>query len=253
MPDFTRDVCRAIENARTVAMPFVHLEFEGVFPHDVYSEMLRDMPRSQNYRRLSGRSKETDRDGKPTRVKMELLPEYIAHLPRDRRAVWKAVSETLCSNELQRAFRRKLAEPLARRFGPEFEKMRFYPVPLLTRDTLGYAIPPHTDTSWKGITVQFYLPPDDSNTHIGTVFLEQRPDGTWDRVSKMRFAPNSGYAFAVDRHTWHSVDEVGPEVKSRDSILLTYVVDAGGFRVLRNRLHRGANMLLNEWRHWTRR
>ena len=43
----------------------------------------------------------------------------------------------------------------------------------------------------------------------------------------MSFAPNSGYAFAVGTDTWHSADAVGPEVKTRDSILLTYFVDHG--------------------------
>ncbi len=48
----------------------------------------------------------------------------------------------------------------------------------------------------------------------------------------MTFAPNTGYAFAVGTDTWHSADAVGPEVKTRDSILLTYFVDAGALRVL---------------------
>jgi hypothetical protein len=35
--------------------------------------------------------------------------------------------------------------------------------------------------------------------------------------------------------TWHSVDPVGAEVETRDSILLTYFVDAGVLGILRNR------------------
>jgi len=41
---------------------------------------------------------------------------------------------------------------------------------------------------------------------------------------------------------------VGPEVKTRDSILLTYFVDAGAWRFLRNRGRRLQNVLLNELR-----
>ena len=37
-----------------------------------------------------------------------------------------------------------------------------YPIPVLTRDIPGYRITPHTDTKWKGITVQLYLPRDDN-------------------------------------------------------------------------------------------
>jgi hypothetical protein len=64
----------------------------------------------------------------------------------------------------------------------------------------------------------------------------------------MKFASNSGYAFAVGEDTWHSADTVGPEIKTRDSILLTYFVDAGPLRYLRNRGKRIGNFLLNEGR-----
>ena len=65
---------------------------------------------------------------------------------------------------------------------------------------------------------------------------------------QMRFAPNTGYAFAVDKETWHSADPVGTEVTTRDSILLTYFVDAGALRYLRNRGKRVGNFVLNEFR-----
>ena len=68
----------------------------------------------------------------------------------------------------------------------------------------------------------------------------------------MRFAPNTGYAFAVGTDTWHSVDPVGPEVKSRDSILLTYFVDKIPLQFLRNRGRRLGNFFLNEFRSITR-
>jgi len=64
----------------------------------------------------------------------------------------------------------------------------------------------------------------------------------------MTFAPNSGYAFAVGTDTWHSADRIGDEVKTRDSILLTYFVDAGPLRYLRNRSKRFANFFLSELR-----
>jgi hypothetical protein len=64
----------------------------------------------------------------------------------------------------------------------------------------------------------------------------------------MKFSPNTGYAFAVGDNTWHSADRVGPEVATRDSILLTYFVDAGLLRMLRNRGKRASNFLLNELR-----
>jgi hypothetical protein len=127
-----------------------------------------------------------------------------------------------------------------------------YPIPVLTRDIPGYRITPHTDTRWKGITVQFYLPRDNNNTHIGTIFHDHLPDGSMPKATQMKFARNSGYAFAVGDNTWHSADPVGAEVETRDSILLTYFVDAGLLRFLRNRAKRVGNLVRNEVKHLTR-
>jgi hypothetical protein len=143
---------------------------------------------------------------------------------------------------------RRLSCALERRFGPGYAKTGMYPIPVLTRDIPGYLITPHTDTRWKGITVQLYLPQDRSTTHIGTIFHEKRSDGTLPKVKQMTFAPNTGYAFAVGTDTWHSADPVGPEIKSRDSILLTYFVDAGVLRFARNRAKRLGNFLGSEIR-----
>jgi len=74
------------------------------------------------------------------------------------------------------------------------------------------------------------------------------PDGTKPKKKQMPFTANSGYAFAVDNDTWHSAKPVGPEVKTRDSILLTYFVDRGIWRTSRNRARRVGNFLLNELR-----
>jgi hypothetical protein len=90
------------------------------------------------------------------------------------------------------------------------------------------------------------LPPDDATKNIGTIFNERLPDGSMQNAIKMPFSPNSGYAFAVNGDTWHSADPVGPEVKARDSILLTYFVDSGLLRILRNRGKRIGNFVRNE-------
>jgi hypothetical protein len=235
-------------------MPFPHLQFDRVFPEDLYTAMLEAMPVASDYRAMSGKTKmgSSRPDGKPTRTKIDLFPEYIRHLDPEKRGIWDAVGRTLRSEELKKIFMKRLAPGLERRFGPDFARVRMYPVPILTRDIPGYRVFKHTDSLWKGITVQFYLPPDDSIIHIGTLFHELLPAGKKPRRKQIPFARNSGYAFAVADNTWHSADPVGPEVKSRDSILLTYFVDRGGWRFFRNRGRRVGNLLLNELRNLKR-
>src|SRR5205823_15048038 len=207
-------------------------EFDRVFPPDFYTEMLRTMPEDNDYRPMSGKSKmgSSRADGKPTRTKIDLFPEYIRHLPAEKFAVWDVVGRVLRSEEVKAALIQKLAPGLRRRFGEHFAGVGMYPVPILTRDIPGYRVFKHTDSLWKGITVQLYLPPDNSITHIGTIFHERLPDGHKPRRKQMPFARNTGYAFAVADNSWHSADTVGPEVTTRDSILLTYFVDRGAWR-----------------------
>jgi hypothetical protein len=243
-------VAQSVEAARAVETPFFHLEFDRVFPDDIYAKIIALMPESADYRPMHGRSKKQDlADGTHTRVKIDLFPEYIRNLPPEKRALWDVVGRALCSDKVKAAFMRKLAPGLSKRFGAAFASVGMYPIPILTRDIPGYLITPHTDTHWKGITVQLYLPRDDAHTNIGTIFHERLADGTLPKKAQMRFAPNTGYAFAVGDDTWHSADPVGPEVKTRDSILLTYFVDHGLLRLLRNRGKRIGNFVLNEIRH----
>ena len=250
----TEFVAASVGHAREDTNPFYHLQFAHVFPPDFYAEMLRTMPDETDYRPMSGKSKigSSRPDGKPTRTKIDLFPEYIRHLPPEKLRVWDLVGRALRSEKVKNAIVRKLGPGLQRRFGENFAGVGMYPVPILTRDIPGYRVFKHTDSLWKGITVQLYLPPDNSHTNIGTIFHELRPDGTKPKVTQMAFAPNSGYAFAVWNDTWHSADPVGPEVTTRDSILLTYFVDRGVWRSLRNRGRRVGNFLRNEFRSFTR-
>ena len=244
-------VAQSVDAARAVEKPFFHLELDRVFPDDIYAQILALKPEATDYRPMHGRSKGHDlTDGTHTRVKIDLFPEYIRNLPPEKRALWDVVGRALCSATVKQAFIRRLAPGLSKRFGADFAKVGMYPIPILTRDIPGYLITPHTDTKWKGITVQLYLPKDDANTDIGTIFHERLPDGSMPKHTQMRFAPNTGYAFAVGSDTWHSADAVHNRVKSRDSILLTYFVDQGALKVLRNRGKRLGNFVLNEIRQY---
>jgi hypothetical protein len=239
---------RSIETSEAHETPFCHLRLSGVFPADIYAGMLEAMPVPSDYRHMSGRTKYTRTDEGGTRTKIDVFPEYIRHLPAHKKAIWRVISRVLCSPELGEAFRRRLAKPLEQRFGAAWRDVGVYPIPVLTRDVADYEIGIHSDTKSKGMTIQLYLPRDRSTEHIGTVFHAKRADGNYERAYRMPFAPNTGYAFAVGDDSYHSVDRVGPEVRTRDSILLTYFLDNTAVYRTKNRLKRLANFLLNEMR-----
>ncbi|HUJ01556.1 MAG TPA: hypothetical protein VLY46_15060 [Usitatibacter sp.] len=244
-----QQVVASIGRAEERGDPFHHLRLADVFPADVYAAMMRSMPGAEGYRPMSGRARESRApDGSPTRTKLDLFPEFVRHLPPDSRSVWGTVGRALCDAQVREAFRGRFAGALEKRFGAAHGSAGLYPIPILTRDVAGYRIGIHPDTRRKAITVQLYLPADRSVEHIGTVFHRRGGDGGYERASKMPFAPNTGYAFAVGSDTYHSVDTVGPEVRTRDSILLTYFADQTWIEVVRNRAKRLGNLVLNELR-----
>jgi hypothetical protein len=232
-------VVSAIGAAPESDVPFRHLRIANVFPADVYAAMLEAMPEARDYRRMSGRA----RTAKVTRTKIDLFPECIRHLPKAKRGVWDLVGEALCSEPVREAWKKRLAAGLERRFGAEYGAVGMYPVPILTRDIAGYKIGVHPDTRWKGMTIQLYLPRDESIAHVGTIFHRKVGDKKYEVAQRMAFSPNTGYAFAVAPDTYHSVDVVGPEVNTRDSILLTYFVDQTFMQKTQNRWKRFANSM----------
>jgi len=248
----TEHIALAVQRSLHRDAPFPHLQLANVFPADIYAAMVEAMPVPQDYRPMSARTKYTRLEGGGgTRTKIDLFPEFIRHLPAPKQPVWRAVGRALCSAEVRDAFRQALSPGLEKRFGPAYRELGLYPIPILTRDVPGYEIGIHPDTRSKAMTIQFYLPRDRSIAHTGTVF-HRRTGDTFERSLQMPFAPNTGYAFAVGPDTYHSVDKVGPEVDTRDSILHTYFLDEAPLERTKNRVKRVANLLRNEFRRLAR-
>src|SRR5947207_13316640 len=84
--DFVVD---SVKHAHADDAPFYHLRFDRIFPDDFYVEMLQAMPMPEAYRAMSGKSKMGSGrpDGKPTRAKIDLFPQYIRQLPQTKRVV----------------------------------------------------------------------------------------------------------------------------------------------------------------------
>ena len=123
----TEFVVDSVENAQAHEKPFYHLQFRKVFPDDIYAAMIREMPVAADYRALPGRDNVNILDdGSATRVKIDLFPEYIRRLPKQKRELWDLVGRALCSNEVRDAFVRRLAPALERRFGAEYREVGMF-------------------------------------------------------------------------------------------------------------------------------
>src|SRR5262245_64918173 len=118
--DLSRSVAGAVEAARAGEAPFHHLVFDRVFPEEIYAAMLAAMPLASDYRPMSGRNKDQDlANGVPTRVKIDLFPEYIRRLPPQKRTVWDVVGRALCSHGVNQVLVQQLARGVGRRLGAD--------------------------------------------------------------------------------------------------------------------------------------
>ncbi len=232
------DLVGAIEATPLVSTPFDHLYMERLFAEPLYRQLLDRLPATRRYREFR-HGQAMQADGHSARRKFYLYPEHIMLLPAEQRAFWRRLSSVLRSQELQDAFKRKFRGALERRFGRSIDRLTFYPVPMLLRDLGGYRIGIHGDSLNKAITVQFYLPRDDAQSHLGTMLHEGRNGDAALRTTTLKFRPATGYAFPVVYHeSWHSVARTSDADGERNTLMLTYYVQAGLFGRLLHRLKR---------------
>lgn len=214
----------AVNRAELRTTPFDHVYMEGVLDPQTYDALLAGMPDRQFYHDLKHQDA-VRADGTSTRLRMYLYPELLRGLPEPQRRVWLPLSKALCSRELELAFKRKFRRALEERFGKPVEKLGVYPIPILLRDQPGYRIGIHSDVKKKAITVQFYLPSDETQRHIGTIFHESNEGEGAKRTTQMQFLPSSGYAFPVSlTKSWHSAAPTKPDDGERVSMMVTYYV-----------------------------
>ncbi|HZU50562.1 MAG TPA: hypothetical protein VE968_01670 [Sphingomicrobium sp.] len=214
----------AVDRAELRTSPFDHIYMTNVLDRKSYEMLLDEMPDRSFYHEL--RHQDALRgDGSSTRLRMYLYPELLRQLPEKQQSAWAPIAEALCSRELELAFKRKFRRSLQERFGKPAEKIGLYPIPILLRDQPGYRIGIHSDVKKKAITVQFYLPPDEAQRHIGTIFHEGKDGEAAKKTTQMPFMPASGYAFPVAlTKSWHSAAATNADDGERVSMMVTYYV-----------------------------
>ena len=233
-----QQLVEAVDRTRLRHRPFDHVYMEDVLEPETYAALLAAMPDRRFYHYLK-HSDAVRKDGTSTRLRMYLYPELLDRLPEEQRSIWLPLAEALCSPELELAFKRKFRGALEERFKKPVEEIGVYPTPILLRDQPGYRIGIHSDVATKAITVQFYLPEDASQRHIGTIFHEAKTGDGARRTTQMEFMPSTGYAFPVSlKKSWHSAATVSEADGERVTMMVTYYVADNLFTLLKYRLRR---------------
>jgi hypothetical protein len=230
--DVLRDhLIETVGSARLERHPFSHIYMEDIFPAGLYPAMLRNLPPVELYAPLNLR-KWVRPDGTSTRDQFHLTAENLSKLPRESAAVWGSLVGAVIDGALKRALFTKLASDLADRFGvpeahvPDIECV--YEI-LLVRDTEDYRIKPHPDGLNKIVTMQCYLPSDDSQLELGTsLFVRHRGllRSSFEEVKRFPFKPNSAYAFPVSdspqRTSWHGRERLSGFTGVRNTLMILF-------------------------------
>lgn len=184
------------ETAGEFTDPFRIMTFRP-FTEEIYSDILENLPDDHLY--VDQFHEDSPKGSRKILLLDQLAPPF-----------WQQVAAELCSKKVAKIFGRRLGFE-----GPFISTVR------LMRDFAGYKINPHQDSSKKVCTVQFYLPSNESQLELGTSFYAKSSDGSFIEKLKLKFLPNTGYAFKVSNNSWHGCDFKVLD-KPRDTLLLTY-------------------------------
>ncbi|MCA0899609.1 hypothetical protein [Microbulbifer agarilyticus] len=219
--------------------PFSHLYLENFFPDDIYQRILQSAPSADLCKGLN--HKEAMRsDGSSTRQVFPFNDKNLTRLEGETQALWQGVTEGMQAVEVKQALFECLGTDLARRFkvpGQQVPAIEAYPKTGYFCDHSGYQISPHRDVARKIVTMQVYLPRDNSQETMGTSLYERgfvgrlqyefrklglgSKDG-FKEVRRFPFVPNSAYAFVVGKHSWHGRPQIECASERRSLMQIYY-------------------------------
>jgi hypothetical protein len=219
-----------IGNAPILPFPFPHIYVRDVFPPDFYADLLRHLPSREAFAPLSTvRPISSDAYDK-TRSVLILEPPSIAKLAEPYRGFWERASSMLLGGTLANIVFGKFGQLIQARFQGQPD-VEFAHEALLVRDSQNYALGPHTDSPAKVISFLFYLPADDSQSHLGTSIYVPKdgqftcpggphyPFDGFERMLTMPYLPNSLFAFLKTPNSFHGVEPVNDAGVQRNLLL----------------------------------
>jgi len=219
-------IVQRIRNANVDQVPSPNIFMEDMLPAAVYRELLARLPGDDVLDPIDHPDAVTG-DGRCTRYLLDLTPASLERVKLEDRAFWEAMIAVFTAPEITKAIVEKYEPTLRARFDGAVPEL--VAVPIIYRDLPGYRIGIHPDTAAKIATMQFYLPEDESQLHLGTTFHCRTADG-FQRHKTNAFKPNSAYSFVRSEESWHSVDELGVEEKVRNTIALTFYIKGQEYR-----------------------
>jgi hypothetical protein len=218
-----------IANAPINPFPFPHIYVRDVFPPDFYRELRAHLPPVESLKSLRTLGRVTP-DYPESRQVLPLSVDAVQTLDEPFRSFWDHLASWLLGGQFGQILLPRFAEYLEARFG-DLRQVRFRDEALIVQDYSTYSLGPHSDSPYKVAAFLFYLPQDDSLSHLGTsLYVPKSPDfrstsgvhykfADFERVATMPFLPNSLFAFLKTDTSFHGVEPIAEPNIRRDLLL----------------------------------
>lgn len=225
--------CRVINQTPSSDDPFPHILIKGVFPEDLFQELLSCYPPAEAFTKANPKHHSNEYGGS-TRQRMTLCEEMLSTLSDPHHRIWATVRAAISCRRVRDAIFAKLSTGLCRRFKTSKENLGAipaFPRGQLYSEVEGYRIAPHPDTREKIVTMQFAFPSDHSLVDMGTEFYTRslnpldyvREPRGFKIAKSMPFLPNHAYAFSVlndfGLKSWHGRSTLPPNNLVRNTLL----------------------------------
>jgi hypothetical protein len=244
--DVEEYVSYQIANAPLRAHPFPHFYVRPVFPDDFYRRMLATFPETEALVPINefGTVGIFDEQTGQLLKKGRFEPRYIAELSTlqaEEEATtggdtWKSLAGWMLGKRFRNLIIDKFVGGIRERFG-ENVRLDTRVEARFVRDFTDYSIAPHTDLPAKLVSLLFYLPGDESISHLGTsLYVPKDPalrcDGKarhafedFRKVMTAGFVPNAVLGFLKTDQAFHGVELIKDQKVERNVLLYNIYVN----------------------------
>ena len=234
--DVSLYVLYRIANATIQPFPFPHIFVREVFPPEFYRRLREQLPPKESLTTL--RALRRVKAGYPeTRLVLPLTRKDLEAVAEPLRSFWGELAEWMLRGGLGEVMLSKFGDYLTQRFG-DVRGRQFQDEAMLVQDYTTYALGPHTDDPRKVLSFLFYLPADDTRSHLGTsIYIPKDRKFTcaggpyhafelFQRVCTMPYVANSLFAFLKTPYSFHGVEPITETEVRRDLLLYDIKVQA---------------------------
>ena len=232
--DVSLHVLYQIANSPVRMFPFPHVYVRDVFPREYYEEIRNNIPAKEVFSTLNALGR-VGKDYSESRFVLPLTPNDLGAVAEPARRFWGGCAEWILGGDFGRVMVAKFGEFVQQRLG-DLGRMRFHDEALLVQDYTSYSLGPHTDSPKKVMSLLFYLPADDTRSHLGTSLYVPKDPGfhcaggshhpfeLFRRVCTLPYIPNALLAFPKGSNTFHGVEPL-TDAARRDLLLYDIKVE----------------------------